>query len=384
VSEAALAKTPLFDRHVSLGANIGPFSGYSMPIVYSRIGTEHEAVRTAAGIFDVSHMGRLHFRGSGAVETLERLTTIHVPSIEHGCARYGVVLDAEAGVIDDVFLYSSGTEPGVGVPDGAEYMLVVNAGNLANVLKQLASLEPVCVPDDETDTTGMIAVQGPSARGIVSVVLGVEPPVFSNRVERIAWKDIPLLVATTGYTGEDGAEIIGPNEAVADLWDCFIEAGVTPAGLGARDTLRLEVAYPLHGHELSTKITPNQARISWAVDLGNTDFHGRDAYMAARQANDGAVLVGLRCEGRGVPRAEQIIYHEGKVVGTVTSGTHSPTLKTGIALGYVTTHLAVPGTKVELAAAGSSRQVDAQIVKTPFYTYGSRRPSEPNRFNRST
>lgn len=363
----SLRTTPLFERHEELGAKIGPFGGYAMPITYGSIAREHLAVRTRAGVFDVSHMGRLAFRGEAGINALERLVTIHVPALTVGHARYGFVLTEDGGVLDDVILYAL-TEN--------ERLLVVNAGNREAVLRHFASLdvEHSCLRD-ETEGTAMVAVQGPSARRILRAALDVVPPEPSMRAVALRWEGTPLVVATTGYSGEDGVEIIAPAGKAGELWDRLVEAGARPAGLGARDTLRLEMAYPLHGHELSPAITPWEARLGWALDARNTSFFGRERVME-RRGESRRTLVGLRALGRGVPRARQRVLYGGEVVGAVTSGTFSPSLRVGVALAYVDRECAPEGTSLAVCAEGEdTRQLPVEVVPIPFYDRGSRRSS---------
>lgn len=363
------ARTPLYENHVALGARMAPFAGYTMPIVYAGIAGEHSAVRNSCGAFDVSHMGRLRFQGVSGKNALQRLTTIHVPAVQPGCARYGLILNDDSGIIDDVFLY---------VPFEGEYLLVVNAANRQAVLARLEELSLKDDVVDETGTTAMIAVQGPDARPAVSSVIpGVEIPALSNRIATFLRDGAMHSIATTGYTGEDGVEIIGPNGSIAALWEQLIDEGATPAGLGARDTLRLEVAYPLHGHELTPRTHPKQGRVSWAVDARNEVFAGRDAYLSGIESSH-PKLVGIEVSSRGVPRAEQAVHCDGNPVGHTTSGTFSPTLRKGIALAYVTSpDCAALGTVLEIIPEGSSaRALSGTVVRTPFYREGSRRSSE--------
>lgn len=361
----SLLHTPLYDRHVRLGAKMAPFAGYAMPIMYSGIAAEHRAVRSRAGLFDVSHMGRLVFRGEPGADALERLVTIHASALEPGHARYGCVLAEDAGVIDDVILYRLAAE---------EYLLVVNAANRGAVLAHLGALDGAA--DDRTEATAMLALQGPAAREVLARVMPhVAPPDLSMRVAATTWEEAPLLVATTGYTGEDGVEIIIPADRTDDLWDRLLDAGATPAGLGARDTLRLEMGYPLHGHELSTAITPWQAGIPWAVDLRNEAFCGRRRYLERRE-EPARRLAGLVALGRGVPRAGQDVLRGDATVGTVTSGTFSPSLERGIALAYVEPAIAGPSARVNVAPPDAhERRLAMEATKPPFYRHGSRRPS---------
>ena len=361
-------KTPLHERHLSLNASMAPFAGWDMPIRYGSIADEHTAVRTECGIFDVSHMGRLRFRGRDAAEVLEQLITVHVPALAVGRAKYGFVLNEHGGVIDDVILYCL---------DENDWLLVVNASNRANVLAQMdkLGLDRTCMQDD-TALTGMMALQGPHARSVFAEAMPQHTlPEYSMRAEAVG----DNVILTTGYTGEDGLELIAPAENIGDMWDAFLKAGAKPIGLGARDTLRLEMGYPLHGHELTPEHTPWQAGIAWGVDLRNESFHGREHLVALREEHQTA-MTALKCSGKGVPRSGQVVLIDGKEVGHVTSGTFSPSLQTGIALAYVCPRHRSSGTDVAIAASPDARrQVAAQVVKLPFYTDGSRKPSGPGR-----
>lgn len=363
-----LRTTPLIGHHRELGAKIGSFAGYAMPITYGSITDEHTAVRTSAGMFDVSHMGRLMFRGEACTDALEHLVTVHTAALPAGHAWYGLILTEQGGVLDDVILYALRQH---------EHLLVVNAGNREAVLHHIASLHAGrCSLIDQTETTGMIALQGPSARTVLRAATGIAPPEPSMRAMAILWEEASLVVATTGYTGEDGVELIMPAERAGGLWERLLRAGAKPAGLGARDTLRLEMAYPLYGHELSTEVTPWQARLGWALDKQNTSYCGREHVMEHRGLS-ARTLVGLRTLGRGVPRAYQQVLSEGMVVGTVTSGTFSPSLRVGIALAYVERSHSIEGRQLMLASdAGGGRQLSVEVVPTPFYRNGSRRLSK--------
>ena len=374
LSNDSLAATPLHSRHTALGAKMGPFAGYDMPIVYAGIAAEHAAVRAGCGVFDVSHMGRIRFTGTAGVDAVQRLTTIHLPSVETGSARYGLVLNDDAGVIDDVIAYRLTDD---------DWMLVVNASNRVAVLERAEHLGVRDPLVDETEVTGMLAIQGPAARDVLlKAAPSLRIPEYSMRVVETSLNGVPVDVATTGYTGEDGVEVVTRANDIGGVWDALIDCGATPAGLGARDTLRLEVGYPLHGHELAPDIRPAEARAAWAVNLRNDVFAGRDAFLATRDEPISRRLVGIRTSGRGVPRADQVVACGGAEVGRVTSGTFSPTLGTGIALAFVAAEHAETGTPVSVgqratgvARGNPRRAVEGEIVALPFYRDGSRRPN---------
>ncbi len=364
-SPVPLLRTPLFNRHLALGARMAPFAGFEMPIMYRSIAEEHNAVRHGCGIFDVSHMGRLRFSGTAGHELLERLTTIHVASVGAGTARYGFILTDSGGILDDVILFAT---------RAAEWVLVVNAGNRRSVVEHMGKLEPYPRFFDDTESTGMVAVQGPATRAVLRQVMrGLPVPDRANRVIETDWNGTPVVLSTTGYTGEDGVEIIAASGRIEALWDSVIEAGAVPAGLGARDTLRLEMGYPLHGHELSKETDPWQAGLGWAVDRRNEKFTGRSALLA--RGNDKTPrLVGLKAAGRGIPRAGNLVEDHGIVVGEVTSGTFSPSLQQGIALAYVGFGAASPGKQFSVRDRESeSRRITMEQVLAPFYRTGTRR-----------
>jgi len=364
-SPVPLLRTPLFNRHVSLGARMAPFAGFEMPIMYRSIAEEHNAVRSGCGIFDVSHMGRLRFSGAAGYELLERLTTIHVASVGAGAARYGFVLTDNGGILDDVILF---------VTHAAEWVLVVNAGNRHSVVEQIRKLELHTCYLDDTESTGMVAVQGPTTRVVLRQVMpGLAIPERANRLIEADWRGTPVVISTTGYTGEDGVEMIAPSGRIEALWDSVIEAGAVPVGLGARDTLRLEMGYPLHGHELTEETDPWQAGLGWAVDRRNEEFVGRSAVFL-RENDRTPRLVALKAAGRGIPRAGNVVEDNGTVVGDVTSGTFSPSLRQGIALAYVDFGASSPGKQFSVRDRESgSRRITMEQVLTPFYRAGTRR-----------
>ncbi len=363
-----LQTTPLHDRHLALSARMGEFAGYDMPINYGSIANEHRAVRENAGAFDVSHMGRLRFFGRDGHDALQRLATVHVDALETGRARYGFILNADGGVVDDVIVYRL---------DKDEWLVVVNGANRTAVVRHLGELGiSASAYTDETDTTGMIALQGPSAREVLGKMnVGISVPEYSMRIVRHK----QLQLTTTGYTGEDGVEVVAPADAAGALWDQMLDAGAAPAGLGARDTLRLEMGYPLHGHELTPEHTPWGAGLDWGIDLRNEGFHGRERLLGLNKEGF-AILTGLKCTGRGTPRAGYVVSDGEDVVGRVTSGGFSPMLETGIALAFVNPDLREPGVKLTVAADETGRRaLPVEVVRLPFYRDGSRRPSGGSR-----
>ncbi|MGE3660333.1 MAG: glycine cleavage system aminomethyltransferase GcvT, partial [Pseudonocardia sp.] len=321
-----LLTSPLHDRHVALGATLAPFGGWSMPISYPG-GTvaEHTAVREDVGLFDVSHLGKLAIDGPGAAEFVNACLTADLGRIGPGQAQYTLCCADDGGVVDDLIAYLVG-------PD--DVLLVPNAANAAEVAKLLAAAapEPVAITDRHT-ALAVLAVQGPRARAVLDVVLPGTP-----ELDYMAFTDAGgTRVCRTGYTGEHGYELLVPAAEAGRIWDAALAAGARPCGLGARDTLRTEMGYPLHGQDLSREITPVQAGSGWAVGWGKPAFWGRDALLAERAAGPARRLRGLRATGRGVPRPGMAVRAGDAPIGTTTSGTFSPTLRTGIALALLDT-----------------------------------------------
>lgn len=370
----SLAKTPLHDWHVEQGARMVDFAGWSMPVQYTSIVEEHTATRTAAGVFDVSHMGRLRIEGSEAAAFLDGLLTRRVTDLPPGKIRYSLMTNQQGGILDDVLVYHLETPSG-----RRHFLLVVNAGNRAKIVawmqSQLAAFRAAgrdVELHDRTAETAMIAVQGPAAVEIVDAVIKADlgrmkyyTAVVTEQLRR------PCIVSRTGYTGEDGVELIVRAEEAVDvvknLFRAGRERGIKPAGLGSRDTLRLEAAMPLYGHELNETIDPYQAGLAFAVNLDGRDFVGREALVAiAAKADSLPRRVGLELTGRRVPREHFHVLRRGEVIGDVTSGTFSPTLQKSIAMAYVQPDAAVIGTELEIDIRG--RGEPARVVKLPFYS----------------
>lgn len=316
-------RTPLYERHLALGARMIPFAGWIMPVQYSGIINEHTSVRTRAGLFDLGHMGQLDVRGPDAVAFLQHVTTNDVSALEPGKAQYSLLPNERGGVVDDIIVYRR--------PAGDGYMVVVNAANHA---KDVAWLEQhrAARSDldvdirDISDQTGMIAIQGPEAQAITQRLTSIDLTTIGD----FSWAEgdiaqVPAMIARTGYTGEDGFEIYTAIEEIGRVWDALMEAGkdngLVPAGLGARDTLRLEARMPLYGQELADDICPLEAGLGWAVKLEKGDFIGRDAIAAMKAAGPPRKLVGFRLTERsGAPRTHYPVQVDGREVGHVTSG----------------------------------------------------------------
>jgi aminomethyltransferase len=335
-----LRRTPLYERHAALGARLVPFAGWEMPVQYSSIRDEHEAVRTRAGIFDVSHMGELRLAGDGAHDYLQGRLSNDLDRIGDGQAQYTLLTNERGGIVDDLIVYRRG---------GDDFLLVVNAANVQPDHRALAETE------DVSDAWAYLAVQGPEALERLGVE--IEPFTFREDVDVLG---VRCLVAGTGYTGERGCELGCPPDDAVMLWDGVLERGIVPCGLAARDTLRLEACYPLHGNDISPERTPIEAGLGWACAL-DKDFTG--VATLRRQKEDGPVekLVAFVMDDAGIPRAGMPIAEGGEV----TSGTLSPTLDVGIGLGYVPAALAEPGTEITIDLRGRPRR--AHIVRKPFY-----------------
>lgn len=344
------------------------FAGWSMPVQYESIVSEHTATRNSVGLFDISHMGRFYFSGNDAGVLLDRIVTRRILGVAAGKVRYALVTNEQGGILDDVLVYHLGESSGPWT-----YLLVVNAGNREKIWKWIESYREDFKVDfvDRTFETAMIAVQGPRALEIVQPMLDCDARTvgyYTSCSAKIGSTE--CLFSRTGYTGEDGCELIVPNESARDIWEELMKSvagvGGGPAGLGARDTLRLEAAMPLYGHELSESIDPYQAGLSFAVQLKDRDFVGRDAIARIKSRGAQQVRVGLELSGRRVPREHYAVLQNGEKVGEVTSGTFSPTLQRPIAMAYVDISSGVIGAELTVDIRGS--QYPARVVELPFYS----------------
>lgn len=349
-------RTPLYDTHVRLNGRIVDFHGWELPVWYTGIMEEHLAVRTAAGIFDVSHMGEIRISGADAVAYLNGLTTIDVGTMETGQAKYTFLLNEQGGIIDDLLVYCV-------KPD--EYLLCVNASNREHDLAWLKAhvMAKVAIAD-ESAQTAMLAVQGPAAARILEATLafdltGMRRYHFTVRESRFG----RLMLSRTGYTGEDGVEIFLANAEAPALWETLVEAGAVPCGLGARDTLRLEMGYPLHGNDIDTTTTPLEAGLGFALDMHKPDFLGKNRLQGQREAGLARRLTGLSLLEKGVPRQGYPCERGGQVVGRITSGSISPVLQVGIALAYLDAGVKA-GDEIEIMIR--SKAIRARVVKPPF------------------
>ncbi len=362
----SLLKTPCHDWHAQHGGRMVDFAGWDMPVQYSRIAEEHGAVRTRAGLFDIAHMGRVFFEGPDARRFLNHLLTCDVSALEEGQIRYGLVTNEQGGILDDILVYR--------FPE--RYLLVVNASNRPKILDWINTHKSGfdVEVEDQTQNTAMVALQGPASVGILNQI--TKPAIDGDSLAYYTGREcelfgVPAILSRTGYTGEDGFEIILPAEKGIPLWESLMDqgraAGLKPAGLGCRDTLRLEAAMPLYGHELSEEIDPFTAGLSFAVQLEKDEFLGQPALKSLKDQVTRR-RVGLELEGRRIAREGSEIFHDGNEAGEITSGTFSPTLEKSIAMGYLEKSLAKPGTKVEVEIR--NQRIPAQTVKLPFYRRG--------------
>jgi aminomethyltransferase len=347
-----LKRTPLHDRHVAAGARLVPFAGWEMPVQYEGIRSEHMTVRTGAGVFDVSHMGEIETSGPQAAEFLQHLLSNDVRRIPLAGAQYGLICREDGGILDDLFTYRVAEQ---------RFLTVTNASNhekdLAWFRRQAEGFD-VDVTDHHADFA-MLAVQGPRARRAVERITdGSLPPRFHVGQRVVA--GVPTLICGTGYTGEDGVELLLPPDRAGEVWDALLERGVKPVGLGARDTLRLEVCFHLYGNDMDETRNPIDAGLGW-VCKEDTGFVGADAVRAARERGPQEKLVAFTLTGPGIARQGNPV--EGG--GVVTSGTLSPCLDVGIGMAYVPADRAEPGTRIEIDVRGRSRE--AEIRKKPLY-----------------
>jgi aminomethyltransferase len=354
-------RTPLYETHVRAGARMVEFAGWEMPVQYAGILEEHEAVRSRAGLFDVSHMGEVVFRGPKALDALNNLFTNDLGKVADGQAQYGCLCRETGGIVDDVVVYRRAAD---------DLLVCVNAANRAKDFEWLSGHGRGADVRNESDEWAQLAIQGPLAAQIVQRLtpLGLSA-VKTYRFARSDVAGIPCLVARTGYTGEDGFELFCPPDRAARLWDALVEAGrperLQPCGLGARDSLRLEMAYRLYGSDMDDSTTPLEAGLSWVVKLDKGQFVGREALVRQKEQGLSRKLVGFVLTDAGIARHGYPVLQDGRKVGEVTSGTRSPTLKTSIGLAYVPPALAAEGSAFAVDIRG--RPVAAKAVRTPFY-----------------
>ncbi|HML95254.1 MAG TPA: glycine cleavage system aminomethyltransferase GcvT [Thermodesulfobacteriota bacterium] len=357
-----MSRTALYDIHKNLGAKIVEFAGWEMPVQYEGIREEHRAVRSSAGLFDVSHMGEIFVTGPGAKAFTQWLTTNDVEAVKEFQAQYTLLCNREGGVVDDVIIYKFSE---------GEFLFCVNASNTAKDYEWIKSESAgfdVKV-DDRSREYSQIAIQGPRSGEILGKLLGDGlPEVGRFRFGLFEWKGAEMIVARTGYTGEDGYEIFLPWDDGPALWESLMEAGrdygIKPCGLGARDTLRIEMAYPLYGHEIDEHTNPLEAGLGRYIKLESGDFIGRDVLRKSLDEGLTRRLVGFEMVERGIPRQGYEIYNDGHVLGSVTSGTLSPSLDKSIGMGYLKSE-AAGRRRVRIEIRGTARE--AEVVDFPFY-----------------
>ena len=362
-----LQRTPLHAEHAALGAKLVPFAGYEMPVQYpSGITAEHHAVRRAAGLFDVSHMGEFVVRGERALDFVQHVSSNDASKLEVGQAQYSTLLNDDGKLLDDLLVYR--------YPD--HWMLVVNGANRAKDwawVRRFADRFGVEL-EDRSDDVALLALQGPKAQEILARLTAAS--LDAIRYYRFAEGEVdgvPATISRTGYTGEDGFELYLPAERAVGVWRRLLETGredgLLPAGLGCRDSLRLEMGYALYGSDLDEQTSPLEAGLGWVVKLDKGEFAGREALVREKEAGVARKLVGFRLRERGFPRHGYPVLADGATVGSVTSGVLSPTLGEGIGMAYVPVALAKPGTEIGIGIRGAS--VPAEVVRPPFHTGGS-------------
>ena len=363
-------RTPLYSRHLALGARMAPFAGYEMPVHYPLgITAEHRAVRSAAGLFDVSHMAELEVKGPGALALIQHVTVNDASRIAPGQAQYSAMCTEMGTVVDDLLVYRLADR----------YMLVVNAANREKdvaLVRAHADRFPDVSVEDVSESVALVALQGPFARSILAPLADLDVNAISYyRFAEGEVAGVAAMVSATGYTGEDGFELYLDAEDAPELWDALLEAGagrgLVPAGLGARDSLRLEMGYALYGNDLDEEHTALEAGLGWIAKLDKSDFVGRRALRVQKEEGVARRLVGIGLLGKGFPRpGYRVLASDGdEPVGALTSGTVSPSLGYGVAMGYVAKEHAKPGSPLRVELRG--RIVDATVQPLPFYTEGS-------------
>jgi aminomethyltransferase len=356
--DVTLKRTPLEGEHTALGAKMGEFAGWSMPIEYAGVLLEHQTVRQAVGLFDLTHLGKIDVEGSGAIASLQRVVTNDLSTVPVGGAQYNLVLTDDGGIVDDLIVYRVAEERSLVVP---------NAANTDKVLAAVEEAGGSSVTHRADLVT--IAVQGPRASELVEGLFPAAVQLEYMRCVEGSFRDVVVLVARSGYTGERGFELFVPEALAVPLWRELLERGealgIRPVGLGARDTLRLEMGYPLHGNDISEERTPLEAGLGWAVAFDKGEFRGRDALVRQREQGIAARLRALRMIDRLIPRAHYPVFAGSKRVGETTSGTFSPTLRVGIGMAYLSPADGFGlGEHVGIDVRGKRGQ--AEVVKPPF------------------
>ena len=357
-----MKQTSLHETHKAAGATMVPFAGWEMPVSYSGTVAEVHAARTGTGLFDVSHMGEARVSGPGSFSYLQRVTANDVSRLAPGQAHYSLLLNDNGGVVDDIIVYRQGRD---------EFFVVLNAGCKEkdwDWLAYEAKAQAGVALTDISDETALIAVQGPKAVSLVCALTGA-PDIARFHFAEVDFAGVPLTLSRTGYTGEDGFEVFCPWSGATLVWDALAARGATPCGLGARDVLRLEAAYPLYGHELDAETNALECGVGWAIKTGKGDFLGREAIVAAKSPGPLRRLAGVQMTARAIPREGcPILAQDGTPIGHVTSGTFSPTVSAGIALARLNTAFTATGTHVQVDIRG--RLAPATVAPLPFYRNG--------------
>ena len=361
MSESTLKRTPLYDAHLKAGARMVPFGGWEMPVQYAGIIEEHRAVRGRVGLFDVSHMGELEVDGPGAVHAVQRLATNDAAGLEIGQLQYTLLCYPDGGIVDDATIYRLAAD---------HFMITVNASNTDKDWAWVTEQAPAARWRNVSAATGLIAVQGPRAEALVGRL--ADRDVTGIGYFRFATGGVggvPTLISRSGYTGEDGFELYVPWEETPRLWQALLQTGaadgVAPIGLGARDTLRLEMRYALYGNDIDRTTNPLEAGLGWVVKPAKGDFIGRDAIERVRAAGPRRRLVGLEMADRSIARHGYGVVKDGRPIGVVTSGSYGPSVDRSIALAYVESAHAAVGTDIAVEIRGTARP--ARVVRTPFY-----------------
>jgi aminomethyltransferase len=358
-----MKNTALTDKHIGLGAKMVPFAGYNMPVQYVGINAEHETVRTAVGVFDVSHMGEFILKGKGALDLIQQVVSNDAAKLFDGKILYACLPNLEGGIVDDLLVYRV---------DEQTYMLVVNASNIEKDWNWISSFNTEGVDmKDISDRTSLLAVQGPNATEALQSLTAVnlsEMDYYTFKKGTFAGVD-NVLISATGYTGAGGFEIYFDNEHADKIWDAIFKAGepygIKPIGLGARDTLRLEMGFCLYGNDINDTTSPIEAGLGWVTKFSKT-FNNSEALLAQKQAGVKQKLAGFEMVERGIPRHDyEIVDAEGNTIGKVTSGTQSPSLQKAIGMGYIQTDLAIEGQEIFIKIRDN--KVKAKVVKFPFY-----------------
>jgi glycine cleavage system T protein (aminomethyltransferase) len=359
-----MKRTPLYEEHKKLKAKLIPFSGWEMPVSYSGVLEEHRATRTAVGLFDVSHMGRIGLAGPGAVDVLDRVATSPVRALPVGGMQYALVCNETGGILDDIMIYHV---------DNQDYLVCANASNAGKILQWIvkqAAGHPDAVVKDRSAELAQLAVQGPRSRDLMT-------PLTASDLGRMRLRTcvetkvagVPMLISRSGYTGELGYELYPPSGRSGEVWERLMKEGAAfglrPCGLGCRDTLRLEMGYPLYGNDIDETTTPNEAGLDFAVDFDKGEFIGREALIRQKQAGISRKLFGFELLRRGVPRHGQRILSGGEEIGIVTSGNHSPSLNKGIGMGYIGRTFVKSDGEIRIDIRGNI--VPAVVAERPFY-----------------